>query len=198
MNIRITLLAPLALIAMPAFAEIIPLATLSNYLNSITTAETDFTQVNADDTISLGKIYIRRPGRMRFEYGPPDSSLVLTSAGTVAIFDAKSNQPPEQYPLSRTPLNIILGANVDLTAPGMVTSHSQIGNATQIVAQDPDQPGSGSIALMFTANPTTLRQWIIMDDLGQQTTIILGDLKQGVDYPPSVFSIDSEVAKRNR
>ena len=80
----------------------------------------------------------------------------------------------------------------------MVTSHSQIGNATQIIAQDPDQPGSGSIALMFTANPTTLRQWIIMDDLGQQTTIILGDLKQGVDYPPSVFSIDSEVAKRNR
>jgi outer membrane lipoprotein-sorting protein len=198
MNIRFALLAPLALIAAPAFAEVIPLATLSNYLNSITTAETDFTQVNADNTISLGKIYIRRPGRMRFEYAPPDSSLVLTSAGTVAIFDAKSNQPPEQYPLSRTPLNIILGANVNLAAARMVTSHTEVGNATQVVAQDPDHPEYGSIAMIFTANPTTLRQWIITDDLGQQTTVILGELKQGLEYQPSLFSIDSEVAKRNR
>ena len=198
MNIRFALLAPLALIAAPAFAEVIPLATLSNYLNSITTAETDFTQVNADNTISLGKIYIRRPGRMRFEYAPPDSSLVLTSAGTVAIFDAKSNQPPEQYPLSRTPLNIILGANVNLAAARMVTSHTEVGNATQVVAQDPDHPEYDSIAMIFTANPTTLRQWIITDDLGQQTTVILGELKQGLEYQPSLFSIDSEVAKRNR
>ena len=198
MNICFALLAPLALIAAPAFADVIPLATLSNYLNSITTAETDFTQVNADNTISLGKIYIRRPGRMRFEYAPPDSSLVLTSAGTVAIFDAKSNQPPEQYPLSRTPLNIILGANVNLAAARMVTSHTEVGNATQVVAQDPDHPEYGSIAMIFTANPTTLRQWIITDDLGQQTTVILGELKQGLEYQPSLFSIDSEVAKRNR
>jgi outer membrane lipoprotein-sorting protein len=198
MNIRFALLAPLTLIAAPAFAEVIPLATLSNYLNSITTAETDFTQVNADNTISLGKIYIRRPGRMRFEYAPPDSSLVLTSAGTVAIFDAKSNQPPEQYPLSRTPLNIILGANVNLAAARMVTSHTEVGNATQVVAQDPDHPEYGSFAMIFTANPTTLRQWIITDDLGQQTTVILGELKQGLEYQPSLFSIDSEVAKRNR
>ncbi len=197
MNIRIALLAPLALIAAPAFADPIPLADLSAYMNSVTTAETDFTQVNADGSVSLGKIYLRRPGRMRFEYAPPDASLVLTSAGTVAIFDAKSNQPPEQYPLSRTPLSLILDDKINLQTARMVTGYTQVDNATQVIAQDPNHPEYGNIALMFTANPITLRQWVITDDLGQQTTVILGGLTQGIDYPPSLFSIDQEIAKRN-
>ncbi len=200
MNIRTALLAPLALIAatLPALADKIPLADLSAYLNSLKTAETDFTQINADGSVSTGKIYIRRPGRMRFEYAPPDASLVLTSGGMVAIFDAKSNQPPEQYPLSRTPLNVILAANVDLAQAKMVTAHTEADTATQVVAQDPKHPEYGSIALMFTPKPITLRQWVITDDLGQQTTVILGELKKGVDYKPSLFAIESELQKRNR
>lgn len=197
MNIRTALLAPLALIAAPAFAEMIPLADLSAYMNSVTTAETDFTQVNADGTVSLGKIYLRRPGRMRFEYAPPNASLVLTSAGTVAIFDAKSNEPPEQYPLSRTPLSLILDDNIDLNTARMVVGYTEVGNATQVIAQDPKHPEYGNIALLFTANPTTLRQWVITDDLGQQTTVILGGLTQGIDYPSTLFSIDFELANRD-
>lgn len=197
MNIRIALLAPLALIAAPAFAQVIPLADLSGYLNSVTTAETDFTQVNADGSVSLGKIYLRRPGRMRFEYASPNSSLVLTSGGTVAIFDAKSNQPPERYPLSRTPLSLILDDKINLETARMVVGSTLVGNATQVVAQDPNHPEYGNIALMFTANPITLRQWVITDDLGQQTTVILGGLTQGIDYPPTLFNIDAELATRN-
>jgi outer membrane lipoprotein-sorting protein len=197
MTLRTALLAPLALIAAPAFAEMIPLANLSAYMNSVTTAETDFTQVNADGSVSLGKIYLRRPGRMRFEYAPPDASLVLTSAGTVAIFDAKSNQPPERYPLSRTPLSLILDDKINLESARMVVAYTEVGNATQVVVQDPNHPEYGNIALMFTANPITLRQWVITDDLGQQTTVILGGLTQGIDYPPTLFSIDVELGNRN-
>ena len=68
MNRRLALLAPLAfLLPFPAAAEKISLATLSSYLNSLTTVESDFTQVNSDGSISTGKIYINRPGRVRFE-----------------------------------------------------------------------------------------------------------------------------------
>ena len=200
MNILRTLLAPIVVLALasPALAEKIPLAQLSGYLNSLTTAETDFTQVNADGTISTGKLFIRRPGRVRFEYAPPDKSLVLASAGTVAIFDAKSNQAPEQYPLTRTPLNLILAANVDLARNKMVVSHQEDKTSTQVVAQDPEHPEYGTIGLVFTANPLALRQWVITDDLGQQTTVILGALKKGENFQPSLFNIQSEIAKRNR
>ncbi|KAF0174557.1 MAG: outer membrane lipoprotein carrier protein LolA [Rhodobacteraceae bacterium] len=193
-----TLLAPLALIllAAPVWAEKIPLNTISGYLNSLTTAETDFTQVNADGSIATGKLYIKRPGRVRFEYGPPDKSLVLASGGQVAIFDAKSNQPPEQYPLKRTPLNLILAENVDLGRARMVVAHQEDKNATNVIAQDPEHPEYGTIALVFTAKPVALRQWVITDDLGQQTTVILGELKTGATYQAGLFNIDNEVRKR--
>jgi len=192
------LLAPLAfaLMTVPALADKIPLQAISSYLNSLTTAETDFTQINADGSIATGKLYIKRPGRVRFEYAPPDKALVLASGGQVAIFDDKSNQPPEQYPLKRTPLNLILAENIDLAGAKMVVAHTEEKTATNVVAQDPEHPEYGSISLVFTANPTALRQWVITDDLGQQTTVILGALKTGVDYKPSLFSINVESQKR--
>ncbi len=192
------LLAPLALVllAFPALAEKLPLNVLSSYLNQMVTAETDFTQVNADGSVSTGKIYIQRPGRVRFEYAPPDESLVLASAGQVAIFDAKSNQPPEQYPLTRTPLNLILGANIDLGRASMVVGHDADGSSTKVRAQDPEHPEYGTIDLIFTDNPVALRQWVITDDLGQQTTVILGEMKLGRTYKTSLFSLDIEKKKR--
>ena len=100
------LLAPLFCLALafPALAEKLSLNEISAYLNSIQTATADFTQINDDGSIVKGRIYIQRPGRVRFEYAPPEKSLVMAGSGTVAVFDAKSNQPPEQYPLTKTPL----------------------------------------------------------------------------------------------
>jgi outer membrane lipoprotein-sorting protein len=200
MNMLRALLAPLAVIALtlPAQAEKIPLGDISAYLNSLTTAESDFTQVNADGSISTGKLFIKRPGRVRFEYAPPDDSLVMAGGGQVAIFDAKSNQPPEQYPLSRTPLNLILRESVDLSRARMVVGHDEVENATRVLAQDPDHPEYGTIQLVFTANPVELRQWVITDDLGSQTTVILGEMRKGGDLPPSLFNITTEQDKRNR
>ncbi len=198
MNRRTAILAPLALLALgrPARAEKLSLATLSKYLNGLTTVEADFTQVNADGSVSTGKIYIQRPGRVRFEYGPPDRSLVLASAGQVAIFDGKSNQPPEQYPLKRTPLNLILADNIDLGRAKMVVGHRDDGTSTRVVAQDPETPEYGTIELVFTADPVELRQWVITDDLGQQTTVILGEMKKGGSFGASLFSITREIERR--
>lgn len=197
MNRRIALLAPLAfLLPFPALAEKIPLGTLSAYLNGLTTVEADFTQINSDGTISTGKIYIRRPGRVRFEYAPPDRSLVIAGSQTVAIFDAKSNQPPEQYPLKRTPLNLILAANIDLGRAKMVVGHSADATSTRVKAQDPEHPEYGTIELVFSADPVELRQWVITDDLGQQTTVILGGMTKGGALGEGMFSITREKDRR--
>ncbi|TXI06145.1 MAG: outer membrane lipoprotein carrier protein LolA [Pseudorhodobacter sp.] len=198
MKLLRALLAPLALLALsaPAFADKIALKDLSAYLNKLATVTSDFTQVNADGTVSLGKIYIKRPGRVRFEYAPPDKSLVLASAETVAIFDGKSNQPAEEYPLKRTPLNLILAPKIDLGRAKMVVGHKEVENTTRVVAQDPEHPEYGTIELVFTANPVTLRQWVITDDLGQQTTVILGELQAVGDLKGSLFNIVEEKNRR--
>jgi outer membrane lipoprotein-sorting protein len=195
---RSLLLAPLALVAAgaPVLAAPIPLAEISRYLNSIQTAESTFTQINADGSRSTGRLFIHRPNRMRFEYNPPNAALVLASSGQVAIFDAKSNQPPEQYPLKRTPLNLILAENIDLTRARMVVGHTEDGTSTRVRAQDPENPEYGSIELVFTANPVELRQWVITDDLGAQTTVILGEMKKGGQLGARLFDITAETAAR--
>ena len=198
MNRRFALLAPLVfLLPLPAAAEKIPLAALSDYLNGLTTVETSFTQINSDGTLSTGTLYIHRPGRVRFEYDPPDRSLVIAGGQQVAIFDAKSNQPPEQYPLKRTPLNLILGENIDLGRARMVVGHEDDGTSTRVRAQDPDAPEYGTIELVFTASPVELRQWVITDDLGAQTTVVLGEMIKGGRFGSRLFDITAETSARN-
>ncbi|PVA09940.1 cell envelope biogenesis protein LolA [Pelagivirga sediminicola] len=176
-------------LALPAAAEKLSLGEISRYLNSFETATGAFTQINDDGTISQGRILIKRPGRVRFEYQPPEDMLVVSNGDTVGIIDGKSNDGPQGYPLNRTPLSIILARNVDLTRARMVTGHSSDGKTTTVRAQDPEHPEYGNIELVFTAAPTELRQWVINDSGGSRTTVILGDLKTGVRLGNDSFVI---------
>ena len=183
--------------AVPARAQELSLAEVSGYFNALQTAQGGFTQINADGTISTGTIYIKRPGRMRFEYAPPDSSMVIAGGGQVAIFDPRSNTGPDRYPLNQTPLSIMLEREVDLGRRDMVTGHTSDGTTTTITAQDPDRPEYGSIQMVFTANPVELRQWIVTDDAGSETTVILNDLSTGGSIGDILFNIQNEMANWN-
>ncbi len=189
---------PAFVLASPAIAQRIPLDEISRYFNSFSTAQGDFTQINPDGTISTGRVFIRRPGRVRFEYDPPDRSLVMAGGGQVAIFDGRSNQGPSQYPLRQTPLNLILEQNVNFQNRRMVVGHTDDGTTTTVIAQDPENPQFGSIRLVFSPNPTELRQWIIRDDTGAETTVILGNMEFGTTLSARLFNITAEVDSRRR
>ncbi|NRB03393.1 MAG: outer membrane lipoprotein carrier protein LolA [Rhodobacteraceae bacterium] len=166
------------------------LGEVSSYLNALTTVEGAFTQINGDGSISTGKLYLKRPGRMRFEYNPPDTALVVASAGAVVIADGKSNQNPETYPLRRTPLSLILDKDVNLSRAEMVVGHDFDGTATVVTAQDPEHPEYGNIQMKFTANPVELRQWVVNDSGGGSTTVILGEVDVGGAIPNRLFDIE--------
>jgi outer membrane lipoprotein-sorting protein len=186
----------LSVYAVAVSAQQLTLPQISDYLNQLQTAQGGFTQINADGTLSTGQVYIKRPGRIRFEYNPPEESLVLATGGQVAIFDPRSNTGPDRYPLNQTPLSIILQRNVDLSAARMVTGVVSDGTTTTVTAQDPDNPQYGNIQLVFTANPVELRQWIITDDVGNQTTLILNDLTTGGQIGDIMFNINAEMRRR--
>lgn len=182
-------LTALMLTAFPAAAQKLSLNQISQYLNSIQSAKSPFTQINGDGSISTGTIYIKRPGKARFEYNPPEQALVLAWSGAVYIFDRKVGGQPETYPLSQTPLSIILARNVNLGRAGMVTGHGYDGTATTVTARDPKRPEYGSIQMKFTGNPVELRQWIITDGNGSKTTVVLGGL-QNTSLSNSVFDVN--------
>lgn len=185
------------LLAGPAAAEAISLNTLSAYLQAMKTAKADFTQISDDGTIMTGQLTLKRPWKIRFEYNN-DKTLVLASALAVAIFDPKGSPQPETYPLKRTPLKLILDRNIDLAKDNMVVGHSYDGTATKVIAQDPEHPELGTLELVFTDNPVQLRQWVVNDDAGNATTVILGALETGMTISNQVFDIDEEVARRSR
>ena len=78
----------------------------------------------------------------------------------------------------------------------MVTNVVSDGTTTTVTAQDPDNPNYGSIQLVFTANPVELRQWIVTDDLGTETTVILNDLISGSVIRDILFNIRAETRDR--
>jgi outer membrane lipoprotein-sorting protein len=196
MKRRHFLAAAFAVLAAPAMAQKIPLGELAGYINGITSAKSGFTQINDDGSITTGDIFIKRPGRARFDYAAPDNSLVIAGGGQVAIFDPKSNVPPEQFPLARTPLNLILGRNIDFNKSNMIVGHSEDGEATVVTVQDPAHPEYGNIQLKFTGNPVQLRQWVITNDAGQQTTVIMQSLEKTSSIPSRMFNIPQEIQAR--
>lgn len=177
----------------------ISLDRVSAYFNAFETARARFTQFNGDGTRSTGTLFMRRPGRARFEYDPPEETLVLAGGGQIAIFDGKSNlDRPEQYPLRRTPLYLILERNVDLDERDMVIGQRFDGTVTTIIAQDPENPQYGFLEMMFTDNPVALRQWVVVDGSGARTTIVLDDLVIGEELSSTMFSIRLEEERRQR
>lgn len=192
-TIALTLAATLA--ATAADADAIPLREISRYLDGIDVAQSTFTQINADGSVSTGNIYIHRPGRARFEYDSNDL-LVMAGGGQLAIFDGRSNSSAEQYPLRQTPLSIILDRDVDLGRNDMVVDHVFDGTSTRVVAQDPDRPEIGTLTMVFTADPVELRQWVVTDQTGAETTIVLGALETGERPSNFLFDINYEIRQR--
>lgn len=182
------LLSGLAL-ALPnaSFAKSLTLADVSAYLQGLTTAKGRFTQVNPDGSKSFGTFYLHRPGRMRFEYDEPNPALVVAGTGALSVFDKKSNAGPQVYPLRKTPLNVFLERKIDLANNGMVIDHSVTSKYTSVTAQDPEHPEYGRIKLVFTPGPTALREWVITDQSGQKTRIVLGQMQTGMRLSSSLF-----------
>lgn len=178
--------------------EKLSLSEISGYLNGLTTVSVPFTQLNDDGSRSTGRLYLHRPGRMRFEYDPPNTAVVIAGAGSVVIYDPKSNQPPESYPLKRTPLSIILAKRVNLGAANMVVGHNFDGESTIVSAQDPEKPEYGKIDLMFSGTPVDLRKWVIHDESGGQTTVVLGEMEKGTRLSANLFNSQSGGGRSDR
>ncbi|MFL2685201.1 MAG: LolA family protein [Amylibacter sp.] len=181
----------------PSLAERISLNKISDYINGLTTLQADFEQINSDGSIDRGKLYIRRPGRMRLEYTAPNNALVIAGAGSVAIFDDKSKNGPTLFPLKKTPLNLLLKKNVDLSKNEMITEHTANNENTFIVAKDPKRKSQGSIKMVFSNSPVSLQGWTITNQSNQKTKIILDKLDKKTKIPLYLFNISAASKNKN-
>jgi len=172
------------------------LANISQYLQNLKILKADFSQTNPDDTISSGTILIKRPGRMRFEYYKPDNTLVLVSAGALAIFDPNGDDKPITYPIRNNPISLILKGEVDLLNSRIVGNYKVSDEKGVLMIRDPKTPELGSVELIFTGVKPELEKFTIINENGSSTSILLKDIEYPKKLNDTLFSIPLETNKR--
>jgi outer membrane lipoprotein-sorting protein len=166
---------------------------LSGYFNSFKTLRGEFTQLSPQGRVSTGVFYLSKPGRLRFEYAPPNPFLVV-SDGSWVVIENRKQKTTDQYPLAATPLKLLLSEEINLLEEADVKSVETTNGVATISVEDRNRAIPGKLVLVFDTNRKELAQWIVEDAKGKRTTISLANLETGVEPDPKLFV--AKVAKR--
>ncbi|SDH75176.1 LolA family protein [Bosea robiniae] len=163
---------------------------LNAYLNSFTTLQGNFIQHASNGRRLEGRIYIQRPGKMRFEYEPPTTTEVIADGTSVAIRD-KRLATQDIYSIGQTPLKFLVREKMDLAREGTLKGASVDGDLLTVRLEDRSTLGGTSkITLKFDLVANELRQWVVVDPQGYETSISLYNLDTRRRPDPQNFVID--------
>jgi outer membrane lipoprotein-sorting protein len=172
------------------------IARVEGYLNSVSTMKASFQQVTESEGLAFGRIYLRRPGRLRVEYDPPSEILLIADGTLLSYYDAELNHI-EQVPLKLSPMWFLLRNDVKLGGDVTVTTFKKAANAILIGLVQSDEPDAGSVMLELGDNPLELRQWTITDPAGTEVRVGLYNAEFGVQLEPALFATPRK-KERNR
>jgi outer membrane lipoprotein-sorting protein len=177
--------------------ETIAVEELSGYFNSFKTLRGEFTQVSPQGRVSTGVFYLSKPGRLRFEYAPPNPFLVV-SDGSWVVIENRKHKTTDQYPLAATPLKLLLSEEINLLEEADVKSVETTAGVATISVEDRNRAIPGKLVLVFDTNRKELAQWIVEDAKGKRTTISLANLETDVEPDPKLFVAKVAKRKNNR
>jgi outer membrane lipoprotein-sorting protein len=162
------------------------------YLDGASVMTADFVQIGPDGKRSEGKLYVQRPGKMRFQYAPPDRLDIVADGRSVAVRDAKLGTQ-DLYFIGQTPLKFLLSDHIDISHDTKVTDVSVETNAVSITIEDKATfGGSATITLVFDPTTFALKQWTEIDSQGLQTVVTLFNIDLTTTPDPSLFKIDEQ------
>ncbi len=161
------------------------------YLNGLSALTANFLQVAADGSTRTGKAWLQRPGKMRFEYDPPDPQLLVAGFGLLVYNDPQLGQTTN-IPLSDTPLGILLAQHVVLSGAVTVTGIQRNPGEVEITLIRTGKAAAGSLTLVFGTGPLELRQWQVLDAQNRETRVSLYDIAPGGPFPDSLFSFQGQ------
>jgi outer membrane lipoprotein-sorting protein len=165
-------------------------AKVSAILSSLQNLVGNFVQVGPDGSKVKGEFYIQKPGKVRFEYDPPSPIDIVADGSSVVVRDRKL-ATQDVYPLSQTPLRFLLSDRIDLLKETNVVGVSADDQFVTIVIEE-KQPliGTNRLMMMFGAKDLQLKQWVVTDPQGFDTTIAVSNLDSKSRPDPTMFKID--------
>jgi len=171
------------------------LARIDASMNATSTFQGDFTQVAPDGAVSTGKIWLSRPGKVRFEYNAPNPMLIV-SDGVTLVQNDRQLETFDRVPLSATPLNYFLKENINLANDTEVTALQKLPGQWIVTARDGSGQQDGAITLVFDSETLALQTWIIADDFGGATRVQLANLQYNGRIDPRLFILRENNRRR--
>jgi outer membrane lipoprotein-sorting protein len=165
---------------------------VSEALNAIHTLQGRFVQIGPEGQLDQGRFYIDKPGRMRFEYAPPNPTLIISDGRWIAV-ENRNLHTVDRYALWTTPLNLILGDDIDLRDNTDITAVEQQNSQLIIQARAHSGQANGNITLVFSEPDLALKQWTVRDAQGLLTTVSVNDVKKDVAIDPGLFLVTNQV-----
>ena len=162
----------------------------SQYLSNVHVMSGDFAQIGPDGRQSKGQFYVLKPGRVRFDYAAPARIDIVADGTSVVIRDRKL-ATQDVYPLSQTPLRFLLSDRIDLLKDTTVTGiHADDVYVTIVVEESQALIGKSRLMMMFGAKDFALKQWVVTDPQGYDTTVAISSLNSNRRPDPNLFKID--------
>jgi outer membrane lipoprotein-sorting protein len=162
---------------------------ISDFINSFKTMQGEFTQISPKGNLSRGVFYIAKPGKMRFEYAPPNPFLIVADGKWLTIKNTKKEKG-DQFPLSQTPLRLVLGEEVDILKDTNIIDFQEQDGLTSVTLEDKESSlGNGQLTLVFDQTRKMLQQWVVIDGKGRRTTVTLENMEAGIKTDPKLFMV---------
>ena len=176
-------------------AERETLAAVERYFNGIKTLKADFEQLGPEGDRADGVIYLRRPGRLRVEYAPPVPVLIVGDGFLLHYHDLELGQVNDWF-IFDTPLGALTAEDFRFGEDLVVTALVQRAGRIGITVVQKEDPGAGSLTLIFDTDPLLLRHWRVTDAQGLVTTVSLHGLKTNISLRPQLFVFDDPREKK--
>ncbi|MEM7169149.1 MAG: outer membrane lipoprotein carrier protein LolA [Pseudomonadota bacterium] len=160
------------------------------YLNQLGSLQARFVQISSNGAYAEGEVLVDRPGKMRFEYDPPQTILLIANGLSLLYYDRELKQS-SYLPLWETPLWFLVREEVKLGGELEVVSIEQALGTLTLSMRDADSPELGQVTLIFSDNPLSLRKWEITDAQGVLTQVSLINPQYGVEIDEEKFNHNS-------
>lgn len=148
------------------------LARIEERLNDIKSMTADFIQRAPDGSVSEGKLFLQRPGKIRFEYGE-DVPFLMVSNGTMISFIDYEVKQVTRWPISKTPLGILVEKNIHFDDRLEIPEIIRFAGLIKVPVIDPKRKDQGHITLIFEESSLELKAWEVLDAQGYLTRVAL-------------------------
>jgi outer membrane lipoprotein-sorting protein len=163
------------------------IAKVSAYFNQMSDLQGVFVQTSADDKHARGKFYFKRPGKFRFDYGPPSKLVVLSDGEYLAVQD-HDLKTDDRVALDQTPFRVLMRKDVDLLRDAHILEVKDVDDVIVLSLEDKNPDNPGRIQLYLAKKPNLeLKEWVTTDTQGLETRVELTEITRVDNLDPSMF-----------